>query len=214
MAKKKNAFLSNYILIQSIFILILIVIFLYLRKQLAVLDNNPKVVSIAHEQVLIAEDISETCLLLSTEKDEKKRLQYAEELKEIVKQYKESKPKLFKYLHESGIHKDAKKKVSELFEKSGKFLNSVVLSSQLISEKYNSDNLVLTNSDLILKNKTRYSVSITKILDIFDEETHKEIKSIRSKEQFLFISSLFLSVFNLIVIVTPIKRRLLGLNNE
>jgi len=208
---KKNSFLSNYVLLQSIFIIMLIVIFMYLRKQMSVLENNPTVVTTAHKQLLLAEEIYESALAIKSETDESKLANEVSELNMLLKQYPDLKKNLFTYLHKSGIRKEEKKKVSDLFEEADHYINKVYNSAQLLSQKHTNAEKVSQLKDVILVNKTRFSVSMTKILNIFNHETQLEIVSIRSKEQFLFISSLLLSIFNLIVIITPMRNKLLGL---
>lgn len=208
---KKNSFLSNYVLLQSIFIIMLIVIFMYLRKQMSVLENNPTVVTTAHKQLLLAEEIYESALAIRSETDQSKLANEVGELNMLLKEYPKLKKDLFDYLHKSGIRKDEKKKVSDLFEEADHYINKVYNSAQLLSQKHTNEEKVSQLKDVIMVNKTRFSVSMTKILNIFNQETQLEIVSIRSKEQFLFISSLLLSIFNLIVIMTPMKNKLLGL---
>ena len=209
---KKNSFLSNYVLLQSIFIIMLIVIFMYLRKQMSVLENNPTVVTTAHKQLLLSEEIYESALAIKSETDDSKLANEVSELNMLLKEYPKLKKDLFEHLHKSGIRKEEKKKVSDLFEESDHYINKVYNSAQLLSQKHTNAEKVSQLKDVILVNKTRFSVSMTKILNIFNQETQLEIVSIRSKEQFLFISSLLLSIFNLIVIITPMRNKLLGLS--
>lgn len=185
---------------------------MYLRKQMSVLENNPTVVNTAHKQLLLAEEIYESALTIKSETDESKLAIEVKELNMLLHQYPKLKKDLFFHLHKSGIRKEEKKKVSDFFEESDHYINKVYNSAQLLSQKHTNAEKVNQLKDVILVNKTRFSVSMTKILNIFNQETQLEIVSIRSKEQFLFFSSLLLSIFNLIVIMTPMKNKLLGLH--
>ena len=207
---RKNVFLNNYILLQSIFILVSIVVFLYLRKQLSILENNPQVVAAAHHQMLLAEDITETCLLIDKEQDPQLKANYVVELVDLLKEYPVSKKVMFNHLHESRLKKEEKKRVSDLFDKANNYFNKVCVSSTILSQKYTNQEKVKQMNELILKNKTRYMISMTKILGVFDQQTNSEIASVRSKEHFLFMCSIIMAIFNLIVMVSPMKRKLVG----
>lgn len=205
---RKNIFLNNYILLQSIFILVSIVVFLYLRKQLLILENNPKVIAAAHHQMLLAEDITETCLLIDKETNPKTKSDYVVELTDLLKEYPLSKTVLFNYFHEAKLKKDEKQRVSDYFDKATNYFNKVCVSSTILGQKYTNQEKVKQMNEIILKNKTRYVITMTKILKIFDQQTKYEIASVRSKENFLFMCSIIMAIFNLIVIVSPMKRKL------
>lgn len=207
---RKNLFLNNYILIQSIFILVSIVVFLYLRKQLSILENNPKVVAAAHKQMVLAEDITETCLLIEKETDLVKKTEYVTELNFLLKEYPLSKTVMFNHLHDSKLKNEEKKHVSDLFDNANNYFNRVCVSGTILGQKYKTDLKVQQMNDIILKNKSRYAITMTKILEIFDKQTNNEIESVRSKEHFLFMCSIILAIFNLIVMISPMKNKLVG----
>ena len=205
---RKNLFLSNYILIQSIFILVSIVVFLYLRKQMAILENNPKVIAAAHKQMILAEDITETCLLIEKEIDINKKSGYVVELNFLLKEYPLSKTVMFNHLHESKLRNEEKKHVSDLFDNANNYFNRVCVSSTILGQKFNSELKVKQMNEIILKNKSRYVITMAKILTVFDQQTNTEIESVRSKEHFLFMCSIIMAIFNLIVMISPMKRKL------
>jgi hypothetical protein len=205
---RKNIFLNNYILIQSIFILVSIVVFLYLRKQLIILENNPKVIAAAHRQMILSEDITETCLLIDKEVDPQIKAGHVTELISLLKEYPLSKKVMFDHLHESKLKKEEKKNVSDLFDKANNYFNKVCVSSTILSQKYTNEEKVKQMNELIIKNKTRYVISMTKILGVFDQQTNAEIQSVRSKEHFLFLCSIIMAIFNLILVITPMKHKL------
>ena len=211
---RKNIFLNNYILIQSIFILVSIVVFLYLRKQLSILENNPKVIAAAHRQMILAEDIAETCLLVDKELDPEKRAGYVAELTSLLSEYPRSKKVVFDHLHQSRLKKEEKKHVSDLFDKSNNYFNKVCVSSTILAQKFTNKEKVKQMNELILKNKTRYIISMTKILGIFDQQTNSEVDSIRSKEHFLFMCSIIMAIFNLIVMITPMRKKLVTVGEK
>ena len=57
---------------------------------------------------------------------------------------------LFEHLHKSGIRKEEKKKVSDLFEESDHYINKVYNSAQLLSQKHTNGEKVSQLKDVIL----------------------------------------------------------------
>lgn len=177
---------------------------------MSILENNPKVVSSAHKQMILAEDITETCLIIDKEQDPVKKAEYATELTELLKEYPVSKKVMFNHLHEAKLKPEEKKHVSDLFDNANNYFNKVCVSSTILSQKYTNDLKVKQMNDLILKYKTRYVITMTKILTVFDQQTNYEIQSVRSKEHFLFMCSIIMAIFNLIVMISPMKNKLVG----